>query len=241
MVYYLILAFQGFCIYHAFKNGKEYYWFFIIFFLPIIGCLIYLFTQVFSKNDIDKAQNGLTLLVNPTKQITDLEKRLEFSDTFENRVALADIYLSVKRIEEAIALYERSLDGMFKNDYYTISKLMEAYAELNEHEKVVTYAKRIEKSVDFKKSKSQFRYGLALAALEKLDEAEIQLKEIDTRYSNYEERIVFADFLLKREKKVEAKEIYNEILTEAVHMKRENKRKYSSSIQKAKTQLATLD
>ena len=74
MLYYLILLFQGICIYHAFRNHKPYYWFFLIFFLPVIGCLIYIFTQIFNKSDIDKAQRDLTLFVNPTKRVTDLEK-----------------------------------------------------------------------------------------------------------------------------------------------------------------------
>ncbi len=240
MLYYLILIFQGFCIYHAYKNGKSYYWFFLIIFLPFIGCIIYLFTQVFSKNDIDKVQNELTHIVNPTKRIIDLEKKLEFSDTFENKIRLADAYLYSSKTDDAIELYKNSLEGTFKDDYYTITKLIEAYTLKNENEKVIEYAKRIEKKANFKKSKSQFLYGLALANLERLDEAEEILKQIDTRYSNYEERLVYAEFLLKRKKITEAKEIYNDILIEATHMKRENKRKYNASIQKAKEQLITL-
>ncbi|NAS29634.1 hypothetical protein GTQ40_01485 [Flavobacteriaceae bacterium R38] len=240
MLYYLILIFQGFCIYHAYKNGKNYYWFFLIILLPVIGCLVYIFTQVFSKDDVDKAQNEITHLVNPTKRINDLEKRLNFSNTFENRIALADAYLQNNRRTDAIELYESSLEGMFKNDYYTITRLIEAYSLDNQNEKVVEYAKRIEKSNDFKKSKSQFYYGIALANLEKWEEAEVELKQIDTRYSNYKERIVFADLLLSRNKTEEAREIYSEILTEAEHMKKENRRKHNESIEKARQQLNLL-
>jgi len=240
MLYYFILIFQGFCIYHAYKNGKSYYWFFLIILLPAIGCLIYVFTQVFSKGDIDKAQHEITHFVNPTKRISDLEKQLDFSDTFENKTALANAYLNANRVEEAIDLYNDSLDGMFKDDYYTITKLIKAYSLKEDYHKVIEYTKRIEKAADFKKSNSQFLYGLALANLDRDDEAEEVLKQIDTRYSNYEERIVFADFLIKRNKTKEAKEIYNEILTEAEHMKRENKRKHSGSIEKARRQLRTL-
>ena len=54
---YLSIPFllQVFCIYHAYKNRKETHWYFIIFFLPIIGGIIYLVTQVFNKQDIAKA------------------------------------------------------------------------------------------------------------------------------------------------------------------------------------------
>ena len=240
MLYYLVLLFQGFCIYHAYKNRKNYYWFFLIILLPLIGCVIYLITQVFSKSDIDKVQNEITHMVNPTKGVVDLEKKLEFSNTFENKIQLADAYLHNNRTPDAIKLYENALEGTFKDDYYTITKLIEAHALENENEKVIEYAKRIEKKGNFKKSKSQFLYGLALANTEQWDAAEEVLKQIDTRYSNYQERIVYAEFLLKRNKIEEAKEVYNEILIESQHMKRENKRKYSPSIQKAKEQLIHL-
>ncbi|NER12345.1 tetratricopeptide repeat protein [Leptobacterium flavescens] len=240
MYYYLILAFQGFCIYHAYKNRKEYYWYFLIIFLPLIGCLIYLFTQVFSKSDVDKAQQELTHLVDPGKRIRDLERRMKFTDTFENRVALADAYLLTERYDEAIGLYEKSLDGMFKNDYYTISKLVEAYFRKGDVEKTLEYAGRIKNASEFKKSRSQFYYGLALNEADRWEEAEEQLRQTDLRYSNYEERITFADLLKQRGKLKDALEIYKEIISEGEYMKPENRRKNRLFIQRAREQYQAL-
>lgn len=112
MLYYVIIALQGFCIYHGYKNKREYYWFLLIILLPAIGCLIYLFTQVFSERDINKVQNELTSLVNPTKKITDLEKKIQFIDSFESRVGLGDAYLESGFFNAAIEKYEASLEGV---------------------------------------------------------------------------------------------------------------------------------
>ena len=145
-----------------------------------------------------------------------------------------------ERIDDAIKLYEQALDGMFKNDYYTISRLAEAYFNKGEYERVCEYAERVTHVLEFKKSRTQFIYGAALVKMGKSDLAEEQLKQIDSRYSNYPERIFYADFLLKRGKKDAAKEVYNEILSEAAHMKRENKRKNSESIFIAREELEKL-
>ena len=78
MHYYLIVALQAYCIYHAYKNQKPYYWYFLIFFIPAFGSLIYIVTQVYNQNDAEKLLNELTSIINPTKKIKDLEKKIEF-------------------------------------------------------------------------------------------------------------------------------------------------------------------
>jgi hypothetical protein len=88
MHYYLIIALQAFCIYHLYKNKNEYYWIFIIIFLPVLGSLIYLIVNVYNKRDAEKIQEGLATIINPTKRITDLERKLGFSDTFQNKINL---------------------------------------------------------------------------------------------------------------------------------------------------------
>jgi len=68
---------------------------------------------------------------------------------------------------------------------------------------------------------------LALEKKEMLDEAEIQLKKMDKRYSNYPERLEFSKFLIRRNKKVDAKEILIEISSEITAMTSLNKKKYN--------------
>ena len=118
MPYYLILALQGFCIYHSIKNRNSYYWIFLILFIPLIGSIIYIVTQVFSKRDVDKIQSEIATIINPTKKIKDLEKALQFSETFQNKVNLADAYFEIGGFNEAIRYYQSSLVGNFENDFY---------------------------------------------------------------------------------------------------------------------------
>ena len=83
MWYYLIIGLQLYCAYHAYTTQNKMYWYLVIFFAPGIGSAIYLITQVFTKRDADKVQKEITAVINPKKKVKDLEKSVNFSDTFK--------------------------------------------------------------------------------------------------------------------------------------------------------------
>ncbi|MFS4482150.1 hypothetical protein ACKGJY_03985 [Hyunsoonleella sp. 2307UL5-6] len=240
MWYYIVIALQGFCIYHAIKNRRPYYWIFIIFFLSLLGCIIYFITQVYNKRDAEKITSELTNIINPTKKIKDLEKQLAFTDTYQNRVNLADAHLENKDYQNAILHYKEALDGNFQNDFYVIKNMIEAYHFITDYKSVVIYGEQIVSHPEFKKSRTQFLYGLALEKEGDLVEAENHLRAIDIRFSFYEERLTFAKFLLNINKKEEAKEILEALISEGAHMTKPNKKLYGNTIVDAKKQLETL-
>ena len=112
--------------------------------------------------------------------------------------------------------------------------------KLNDFDKVINYSEKIKEKVEFKKSKAQFYYGLSLKELGRLEEAEIQLRVLDQRYSNYNERVTLAKFLMEIGKKEDAKELLNDIYTESKHMTRQNKRNYKSTILEVESLLKTF-
>lgn len=224
-LYYITIGLQVFCIYHAYKNRSAYYWYFIIFFLPLIGCVIYLLTQVVNKQDVATITQEITTIINPTKKIKDLEKELEFSNTFQSKINLANAYLENKEYTNAILYYEKALEGNFKNDPHTLNKLVHCYFETANFDKVIEYANKIDINKEFKES--IFFYGLALEKKGMLEEAEIQLRKVDRRYSNYTERLEFSKFLIRRNKKEDAKEILTEMSSEIIAMTSLNKKKYN--------------
>ncbi|GGD26485.1 tetratricopeptide repeat protein [Hyunsoonleella pacifica] len=194
MWYYLIIALQGFCIYHAIKNRSSYYWIFLIFFLPLIGCIIYFITQVYNKKDAEKITSEITQIINPTKKIRDLEKQLAFSESYQNRVNLADAYLENKDYQNAIKHYKEALEGNSQNDFYVIKNMIEAYHLIEDNKSVVFYGEQIKSHPEFSKSRTQFLYGLALEKEGNLVEAEDNLRAIDIRFSFYNERLVYANY-----------------------------------------------
>tara|TARA_R110002049_G_scaffold299723_1_gene490139 strand:+ start:6378 stop:7100 length:723 start_codon:yes stop_codon:yes gene_type:complete len=240
MHYYLIIALQAYCIYHAYKNHKPYYWFFLIFFIPVLGSLIYIITQVYNKSDADKIQSELTSIINPTKKIKDLEKKLEFSDTYSNRIELADAYLSNGDFPNAILNYKETLKDTAQNNLYAHQQLILCYFQLKDFVGVLDSSELIKTKSEFKGSKQQFCYGLALKELGELEKAETELKQIDRPYSNYTERLELAKFYIENNRTTEGKELLSEISAESQHMTKPNRRIYRTTIAEVERLLKTL-
>lgn len=239
MYLYLSLALQAYCIYHCYTNKYPYYWILIIFFIPIVGSLAYLFMNVIQKRDVEIVQDGLTAVINPGKKITDLEKKLRFSDTFENRSNLADAYLEAGMYEEAISDYKTCLEGTFQNDFYVISKLAEAYYFSTDFDNALQCAERIKEHTKFKKSEVAFLYALALEKQGKISEAEHYLSQFDAPFSRYRERLELAKFYIRNTKKEKAKELLNEMIIESEGMSKPSFRENKALITKARELLAS--
>lgn len=234
MYYYLGIALQAFCVYHCITNRNSYYWIFAIIFLPVVGALLYLFMNVFNKRDIDKVQEGIVSVINPTKKITDLEKKFRFAETFENQIALADAYLEVGMYDMAIDNYKASLKDVFINDEYATSKLLEAYYFSSQWNKVMDIAEKIKSNSKFKKSKASFLYALALEQNGDIDKAEELLTHFDAPYSNYQERLELADFYLRNGKQKASSELIQEMITESEGMSKISLRQNAATLKKIK-------
>ncbi|MFD2565235.1 CDC27 family protein [Aquimarina rubra] len=240
MPYFLIIALQAYCIYHAIKNRNEYYWYFLILFLPVIGSVIYLVTQVFNKKDLDVVQNEIVSVINPTKKVNDLKKQVEFADTFQNRIHLGDALYEIGDYNAGIGEYEIALNGNYKSDSGVVKKLLEGYYQTSQFDKVIFCAEQIHQKADFKGSRSQFLYGLALEKSGRSEEAEENLRPIDQRYSNYEERYILAQFLIEKGKIAESREILEEIILESQHMSKPNRNKYRGVVNNVKKLMASI-
>ncbi len=241
MYYYLIVAFQVYCIYHMYKKGNSFYWVFLIFFVPVIDCVIYLLTQVYNKRDAEKITSEITHIINPTKKIKDLEKQLEFSESYQNRVNLADAHLANKDYKSALPLYLRALQDGSENDFYVNSKLVETYFLAENYSETVLHAEKIKDKLEYKKSKTQFICGLAHEKLGDFELAEHNLRQIDIRYSFYDERLILAEFLMSRNKKEDAKTILEDIKNESQHITRTNQKLYRGTVAQVEKLLAQLD
>ena len=236
MYLYLIIAFQGFCIYHLLKNRNSYYWIFAILFLPLIGCVTYLVTQVFNKRETEKVKGNLTTIIEPSKknassnQIKVLEDKLDFANTYLNRINLADGYLEANNYSKAIEHYHIALEDKTQNDFEVKANLIKSFYFTKDYDQVIALSNGLESHREFEKSEIPFLYGMALAEKDRLQEAEVQLKIIDRPYSNYNERVAFAKFLLRIDKSDAAKELVEDLYVEMQNMIAINKRIYKATI-----------
>ena len=199
-------------------------------FLPLLGGIVYLVTQVYNKQDVQKMQSEVTHIINPTKKIKDLEKQLEFSDSYSNRLNLADTYFDFGDYKSAINHYQVTLQDTVQDDTYARQQLIVAYFELKDYQAIIPQAEKILAKEGFQNSKSQFYYGFALYQLGQNKLAEQHLKTIDQPYSNYQERVELAKFYLNNNQENEGITTLQDIAAEADYMTKPNKRLYAKTI-----------
>ena len=223
-----------------YKTRNNTYWYFIILFLPVIGCLIYGVTHFLTKKNIEVAQNEIVSTINPSKKIKDLEKKITFSDTFQNRVELADALFDQKNFPSAEVEYQTALVGNHKDDFYVNSQLLLALYEQEKYDEVIAIGERLNNKQDFNGSRSQFAYGLSLDKNGNTEAAERILQKINKRYDNYSERLELSKFYIANDQQENALEILSEMQNEYTNLTKPNKKLYRSTFMEVDKILATL-
>jgi hypothetical protein len=232
--YYIVLILQGICVFHSVRKGNQAKWIWIILVFSFVGCIVYICTEIIKRRHVNSIQSGVINIVNPSGRIKELEKKFNFSDTFATRTALADAYLESGMHEKAIELYEPALNGLFSNNEHVVNQLILAYYHVKRYADVVRIAPRIENTLNFQKSKANLLYALSLEQVGNLNEAEKQFMNMNHRFSNFEARYNYGEFLLRDKREDHAALIFQDILDEAQHMNRNEKGRSVIWIEKAK-------
>jgi hypothetical protein len=235
--YYISIALQVICVLHCLRKGTQQRWIWIIIFLPYIGSIAYFFTEILSGRELGNLQSGIGSLLNPAGRISRLENNLRFSDTFNNRVMLADAYLAVGRSEEAIELYTSSLTGAFTENEYVIRQLIAAYFMQGRFEELIPLAEKIYQRPEFARSRAQLQYACALGYMGNSQGAEKEFKKMKARFSAFEARYQYGKFLQHDGREDEARLIFKDITEEAPHLSARERRYNRAWILKAKEEL----
>jgi hypothetical protein len=239
-IYTITIVLQAICVIHCIRKGKQFNWVWLIVFLPLIGSLIYLFTEVFTRRDMQGLQSGVGSVLNPTGSIRKLESNLRFSDTFANKVALADAYLASGHMDKAIALYESSLEGNFEENEYVLRQLIVAYYQVRRYDEIIPIAKKIYKVPQFARSRAHVLYATALDYTGHPELAEKEFRQLKSRFSDYEARYQYSRFLVRAGRPDEARQLLTELLGESSHLSSRERRYNRNWFTLAKDELNKL-
>ncbi|MEM9822812.1 MAG: hypothetical protein AAF985_17155 [Bacteroidota bacterium] len=190
-----ILLLQLFCLYHAYSRQEEQRWFWIILFFPFFGSLFYLYHSFYSRRNMEHLAEGMKSTLINNYKTTKLEKALNFSDTFTNKMRLADEYYQNGSYAQAKQLYESCLSGLYKDDTRLLMKLINVNDQLSEYEEVIRYGEQIIDEKAFNQSNEKIILARAYQKKGRIEKAEQMFKQTDIRFSNYEQRIAYAQFL----------------------------------------------
>ena len=235
--YYITIGLQVICVIHCLRKGNQNKWIWIIVFLPIVGCIAYIFTEIFTRGDIQHLQSGVGSVFNPTGRIRRLEENVRFANTFNNRIMLADAYLAAGRVEAAIELYESSLVGAFTENEHVHMQLIVAYFERKEYGKLLPLAGKIYTIPQFARSRAHLRYAIALEYTGQVERAEQEFRKMKGRFSYFEPRYEYGLFLQRAGRTEEARHIFAEIAEESRHLSPRERRSNREWIAQAREEM----
>jgi hypothetical protein len=238
--YYIIIGLQAICVIHCISKGRQNNWIWLLIFLPLVGCLIYIFTEIFTRRDMHSMQSGVSSILNPKGSVRKLEETLRFSDTFANRVQLADAYLASGNTDGAIGLYESSLTGNFAENEYVLRQLVIAYYQKKRYSDIIPIAKKIYPSPQFPRSRAHILYAAALGYLGDDEAAEKEFKTMKGRFGNYEARYYYALLLAGTNRVEEARRLFSEMLDEVSQLSSRERRYNRQWLQSAREELKKL-
>jgi hypothetical protein len=238
--YYIILGLQAICAIHCIRKGTQNKWIWLIVFLPLVGSIAYIFTEIFTRREMEQVQSGAGAIFNPSGKIKKLQDNLRFRDTFDNRIALADAYLAAGQFDSAIELYEKSLVGAFSEHGHCSMQLIIAYFEKKRYDDLITIAKKIYRLPQFTRSRPHMLYAIALGYTSQNEEAEKEFSFMKGKFSNYECRYYYGRFLKRANRINEAKQVFSEMLNESSHLSSNEKRISREWLAKAKEEVKSL-
>lgn len=237
-MYYVTLGLQALCVIHCLRKGNEQRWIWLIIFLPLIGCIVYIVSEMVpQQNSGDWKTNLGSLLVSPAARIRRLEENLHFSNTFNNRILLANAYMASGRTEEAIVLYTTSLTGAFAENEYVMGRLISAYFITERYDELILLAKKTYRLPQFARSESHLLFARALDRVGDKAAAEAEFRKMKGRFADFEARYQYGLFLQRAGRDSEALGLLEDIVKEAPHLSSRERRSNRLWIQKSKEEL----
>ena len=223
-LYSFVFLLQAFCLYHAYKNNADQKWLWVIVIIPLLGSMLYLLDSFYNRDHVETVTENVKETTSSNYVPPKMEQETDFVDTVANKTKLADEYTNKKKYERAIALYESCLEGFNKDDPQLLMKLLKANYLNNAYEEAVRIGEQLKPDRFFQNTTEKVAYAISLQKTGALELAEQAFKEMDIRFTNYQHRIEYGNFLLKTNRPQDAKAKFATLLEELNHMDEPEKR-----------------
>ncbi|HEX6890602.1 MAG TPA: hypothetical protein VF141_07915 [Chryseolinea sp.] len=236
-----VLILQAFCLYHAYRNNSMQTWFWLILFLPGIGCAIYLYHHFFNRDNIETLAEEVKNVVITNYRLEQLERAHRLSDNITTKTNLAAGYVTYGRFDEAITLYKECLTGFMADDPILQMKLLNTYFLKKDYDAAVTLGRTLEMEKEFRKSDERVSFAWALHYTGSSVDAEKEFQDMDRSSANHWKRMEYAKFLLLTGRRDAAREKLDTLLEEFELMKGVERKVNSSTIREVKDLVAKIN
>lgn len=233
------------CLLHAWRTGREWWWFILILSVPLFGPLLYIFLEIQPLAGLPgRGRLGASLwrdLIPAPWRLPGLRRALEGADTVENRVRLAEALGEAGQWAEASEIYEGCLREPFRDDPFLCLGYARTRFAAGDPIGTLASLDRIDLSGTREKLPDRLLLrARALAATGDPERAEIVFQQALEHASGEEARFQYAAFLESRSRPAEAAALYRQILQDVRWHASLYRRANRPWIQSAKKRLAAL-
>lgn len=211
------LAAQIYCIVHCIRQRRNHWWILFILFVPIIGCAVYFFTEIWPELQGRQRYAGGTANANPLRyrpapsKVKQLRESVDFSNTVKNRENLADELARQGEYAEAVSVYQSCLKGFSENDVGILYKLAEAAFAAENYDISLDAVHKVRALSDYRASKVRLLLARNYAAQGDIEKATQVFEQAIEKHGDIEIRYRYAEFLYECNQHTEALEALTEI------------------------------
>jgi hypothetical protein len=227
----IMLGLQIACAIHAGKTGRQFFWIYLIIFVPGIGMLAYvaveLIPEFFGSYRGQKAARAVGRAINPGRDYRAALEAVETAPTVENMLRLAEECVTLQRFDEAVGLYRRCLQGMHENDPALLRGLAEAEFGAGDAAAAKATLDRLRAAnPDYNSDEAHLLYARAVEATGDLQVARAEYEALIDYYAGPEAKCRYALLLQKLGERERAAAVFAEVKKALDRAPRHVRRRY---------------
>ncbi|MHB8897408.1 MAG: tetratricopeptide repeat protein [Thermoguttaceae bacterium] len=231
------------CTIHVVKTGRPLYWIFLIWVLHGVGAAVYFFVEILpdlqGHRGVTQLGSGLVTAIDPGRRVRKLEEELEISDTVKNRQVLAKAYVEARRFEQAIAMFDSCLKGIYRDDPPVLLAMAEAqFLNHAPGDALGTLTRLSAVDGNFRPMERRLLLAQVFEALGRSQDALSEYESLANQYPGEEARCRYGLLLLQVGQADKAQEVFQRILLSARRSPRYYRKAQRKWIQKARQHAA---
>ncbi|KGI78312.1 tetratricopeptide repeat protein [Oleiagrimonas soli] len=245
VLFFVSIALQIACAIHVIRSGRSLYWIWLLLIASYLGVLIYVLAAVIpdlrNNPGSRKVARKAIQAIDPARRRRELQRRLEISNTVDNRRHLAEECLELCDYANAEELYRGLLTGMYADDPDFLLGLAQAQAGRDDYAGAHGTLDALKAANPaYKSSEGELLHARCLEALGDTDAALDAYRMLAVSYPGEEGRYRYGRLLGRTQRHDEAREVFESQLRQARSMPAYYRRKERPWLKAARQELAQL-
>jgi hypothetical protein len=208
------------CGVHAVRTGQQMYWLFILLMFPLLGSIIYALAVIApSLGDSRQARalgGAARKALDPQRELREAMHQLEIARTPGNLKRAGEAQLALRRPNQALPLYEEATRGAYADDAGLLQGRAEAEFLSGQPETAIATLQSLRAAhPSLRQPKAHLIYARALEAAGRTEEALAEYEAVAAYFPGAEARARWACALETLQRRDEARDRWEEILSAA--------------------------